>query len=174
MTSNWWQGRAAYVAMSVFLVWHTLALMVSPIPDSSLKDALNGVLHPYLTLLRLDNTWGFYAPEVETGQELRYTVEDGEGKEHEFRPIEQFGWFHPAFWWVRSWHHTIIDSPDDFAETAGRLLCKKHASLHPKSVALIHILPEEFSVEDYLAGKNPLDPEFVSVNEFKKVQCGGL
>jgi hypothetical protein len=171
--SRQWQERLTYAALSVFLAWHTLALMFAPMPDSALTEPLGGLLHPYLTLLRLNNTWGFYAPEVGSGQQFRYVVEDATGKEHTFIPTEDFSWFHPAFWWIRAWHKVIIESPDEFGDQAAALFCKKHASLNPISITLIQVLQDDFPVEDQLAGKHPMDAQFVSVNTLKRVKCSG-
>jgi len=56
MMAKLWRQRLTYLAMSVFVVWQTLAMVVAPAPGSSdLAKGLRTVLDPYLHFLRLDN-----------------------------------------------------------------------------------------------------------------------
>jgi hypothetical protein len=171
MISKQLQERLTYAAISVFLAWHALALMIAPLPDSSLKKSMHGVLHPYLRLFRLDNTWDFYAPNVGSGLQFRYVVEDGGGKQHTFKPTDDYGWFHPSYWWFRAWHNVIMDAPDLHGDLAVVLLCKKHHSLNPVSITLKKVQQNDFSVEDHLTGKHPMDTEFVTESELKRATC---
>ena len=80
MISKPLRERLTYTAMSVFLAWHTVAMVLAPAPDNSvIAIALRPLFQPYLSLLRQDNRWDFFAPTVETGTELRYTLEDAAG-----------------------------------------------------------------------------------------------
>jgi hypothetical protein len=173
MISKPWRQRLTYAAMSLFLAWHTLALVVAPVPDSEMKRSLRRLLGPYLTLFRLSNTWDFYAPNVGLGQQFRYLVEDGSGNRHTFIPTNDFGWFQPHYWWFRAWHNTIIDSPDDYGDLAAALFCKEHAALDPISITLVQVLQKDFVEKDQLAGRHPMDAEFVTENILKHVRCPG-
>jgi len=167
-----WRERLTSVAISAFLVWHTLALVVAPAPDGSLLiGSARAVLQPYLTLLRLDNTWDFFAPSVGTGDQFRYAVEDASGVFHTYAPLDELNWFHPAWFWFRSWHYSIIDNPDLYADAAAISFCRKHAALHPVSVVLLDYQEKAFTRDDYLGGKRPTDPEFFIVNTVKRVKC---
>jgi hypothetical protein len=155
------------------VVWHALALVIVPLPDSVVKQSLARVLDPYVVLLRIANTWDFYAPNVGNGQRLRFVVEDATGRHYPFTPTEPYGWLDPRYWWLSAWHNEIISDPDANADLAAQLLCKEKASLSPVSITLIQILQKDFSPEDYLAGKRPMDPEFIEENILKRVRCPG-
>ena len=54
MIWNSWRQRLTYLVMSVFVAWHTLAMVIAPAPDSSvLVGTLRAALQPYLTLFKL-------------------------------------------------------------------------------------------------------------------------
>src|ERR1035438_9528732 len=113
MISKKWRERLTYIAMSVFVAWHTLAMVIAPAPDSDVTKSLQIVLQPYLTLLRLDSQWQFFAPTVSEGSRFRYDIQDRTGKIHTFMPAEELSWFHPNFIWFRSWYYRIMDDPDN-------------------------------------------------------------
>jgi len=162
------------MVMSVILGWHTLAVVVAPAPDNSVTvQALRFLLHPYLTLFRLDNPWNFYAPIVAKGHQFRYMIEDIAGKRRTFVPTEELYTFHPSFWWFRAWYDAILDSPEIYGDSVAALLCRKHASLHPISITLLKIEQEDFSPMDQLGGKHPMDSEFVTVSTLRRVACSG-
>ncbi len=49
MMAKVWRERVAYAAMSLFVAWHTLAMIVAPAPDTSdLIRGLRVVFEPYL------------------------------------------------------------------------------------------------------------------------------
>jgi hypothetical protein len=174
MTSKQLGERLTYVAMSVFVAWHTLAIVVPPGPDNSVVvQSLRGLLHPYITLFRLDHKWDFYAPNVGRGHQFRYVVEDAAGTRHAFVPTDELSWHHPHYWWFRAWYGSIIGSPDDYGETVAAALCRKHASLKPTTIDLLKLEELEFSPADHLRGKHPLDSEFVVVSTVKQVKCPG-
>jgi hypothetical protein len=169
-----WRERLMYAAASVFLAWHTLALVIAPAPSSSLLiGTLRDLMQPYLTLLRLDNDWGFFGPNVLPGSEFQYVVEDADRKTHDYSPSDELSWFHPSMYWFRSWYGSIISFPDLYADAAISYFCRKHADLHPVSVTLLDYRGTGFTREDYLAGKRPMDPEFYVVHTVKEAQCQG-
>lgn len=171
MIGNSWRQRLTYLVMSAFVAWHTLAMVIAPAPESSVSvRTLRAALQPYLTLLRLDNPWDFFAPTIGSGQ-LRYTIEDAAGTPHAFTPAERLSWFHPDFIWFRAWYLAIIDNPDTYANRAGALLCHQHAALHPVSITFLYDEQASFTAADQLSGKHPMDPEFVTVKTLKTVEC---
>ena len=171
MIWNSWRQRLTYLVMSAFVAWHTLAMVIAPAPDSSvLVRTLRAAVQPYLTFFRLDNPWNFFAPTI-GGAQLRYSVEDAAGARHTFTPTEQLNWFHPDFIWFRDWHFAIMENPELYADRAGALLCRKHASLRPVSITFVQYEQRRFTAADQLSGKHPMDPEFVTVNTVKNVQC---
>jgi hypothetical protein len=171
MIAKRWQASLGYAAMSLFVAWHALALVIPPAPDSTAKQALMQPLYPYLMLLRLNNTWDFFAPTVSEGQAVRYLVEDATGATHSFMPMQDFGFFDPRYWWTSSFHSTIISSPDDYADRAAALFCKEHASLKPVAVTVIHVLQKDFSVADQLAGRLPTAPPFIRETVLGRAAC---
>jgi hypothetical protein len=173
MISHVWRERLTYTVMSLFVAWHTLALVLAPAPISVTSLQLRVLLKPYLSLLRLDNPWNFFAPYFGSMQMSRfgYTIEDKDGKSVHFYPEEEFGWFSPSYFWFRGWYNEIIDKPEDYAGLAGAMYCRKHAALQPVSVTLLDIQEKVFSQDDFLAGKQRWDPEFLTVNTIKRVTC---
>ena len=86
-----WRRRLTYGAMSLLVAWHTIAMVIAPAPDSDISEAARSLFHPYLTLFWLDNHWGFFAPDVRSGRQFRYVIEDATGKRHAFIPGEKLG-----------------------------------------------------------------------------------
>jgi hypothetical protein len=172
MISKPWRERLVYTALSAFLVWHTLAIVVAPAPDSSvIVRSLRGVLLPYLTLLRLDNKWNFYAPNTGRGHQFRYLVEDAAGSRHAFTPVDGLGWFHPNEWSFRALYDWIAESPDGYGDAAAALLCRRHAALRPTAIILLDLEQKDFSPADHLSGKHPLEPEFVTEKDLRRIAC---
>jgi hypothetical protein len=174
MISETWRKRLTYTAMSVFLAWHTLALIVAPAPLTSVSDkGLRVLLQPYLSAFRLDSPWNFFAPY--TGSlnmsQFRYAVEDKVGEKHTFMPETEFSRLSPSYFWFRGWYNEIIDHPEDYADNAAALFCKKHAWMHPVSITLLEIQENDFTYTDFLAGKERWSPEFVTEKTIKQVSC---
>jgi hypothetical protein len=164
--------RVTYIALSAFLAWHTVAMILAPAPDESvIAQSLRPLFQPYLTFFRLDDTWDFFAPTVGHGSQLRYTIEDAAGRSHTFIPTDALSWYSPNYFWARSWYYAIIDTPDVYLDAAVATLCRQHASLHPTAITLMEYQEGDFAPEDHLAGKTPMDPEFVTVNVLKREQC---
>jgi hypothetical protein len=160
-----------YAAMSALLVWHCIAMVVATAPDSQITQSARSLFNPYLTLLGLDHNWGFFAPEVPTGFQFRYVVEDAAGQRHSFTPDEALSRFHPNSIWLRDRYKIVMRDPDTYAKAEVAAICREHASLRPIAVTLIAVDQNEFSPADRLQGKHPLDPEFVSVTELKAIPC---
>jgi hypothetical protein len=171
MPSKMWRQRLTYIAMSVFVAWQTLVIVVAPAPDSHVSQSLRILLQPYLTLLRLDSQWDFFAPNVGEGSRFRYVITDKDGQRHTFNPAEQLSWFHPNFFWVRAWYYAIMDEPDLYADAAATRLCKEQAALHPVAITLLELQEERFSQADLLSGKIRTDPKFFTEKTIKRVTC---
>ena len=80
-------------------------------------------------------------------------------------------WYHPSYFWYRSWYYGIIDETDTYAEGATAFFCRKHAKLHPVSITFAEYQQSDFAREDHLAGKHPTDPEFVTAKVLKTIPC---
>ena len=69
MTSKQLRERLIYIAMSVFVGWHTVAILVAPMPrNSEMVQSLRRLFEPYLTLFRLDHEWGISHPSSASGR----------------------------------------------------------------------------------------------------------
>jgi hypothetical protein len=171
MISILWRERLTYLAMSLFVAWHTLAMVIAPAPESHATDSLHAILRPYLTLLRIDNPWDFFAPTVGEGSRLSYVIEDDKGATHSFMPAEQLSWFHPSYFWLRSRYYAIMDEPELHADAAAKLFCRTHAALNPVAITFYEMQEEKFTREDYLSGKRRIDAEFFTVKPIQRVAC---
>jgi hypothetical protein len=167
-----WRERLTYTAMSVFVVWHSLAMVIAPAPDNSVTvGSLRVLLDPYITLFYLDDKWDFFAPDVDRGKQFRYVIEDAAGARHSFVPLEELNWFHPIYRRVGYWYDALVDSPETYSDFIAALLCRKHAVLHPISITLIGVEEQNFSPEDHLNGKHPLDSDIATVSTLKVATC---
>ena len=172
MMSKSWREGLLYGAMSAFIVWHTLAMVIAPAPDPSPSvQALRSLVQPYLSLFRLDNRWDFFAPSVNRLSDLHYVIEDAGGKEHSFAPSADLRWYYPTSIWFKAWFYAIMENPDLYADSAGAIFCRQHAELKPIAVTLLEYQEGAIAPEDHLNGKRPLDEEFVTVNTVKRVSC---
>jgi len=175
MILNAWRERLTYTAMSVFVAWHSLAIVVAPASESSVTaQGLRALLQPYLTLFRLDNSWDFFSPSVNslsTSRQLSYVIENKAGEKLTFMPEAEYSRLEPSYFWFRAWHFAVIDNPEDYADIAAAFYCRKPAALHPVSITLLAVQDKEFTLTDFLAGKQRWDPEFVTVNPIKHAKC---
>ena len=178
MVAKVWRERVAYAAMSLFVAWHTVAMVVAPAPGASdLIKGLRIVLDPYLHVFRLDNDWNFFAPDVDEGGRdplgviLSYVIKDDAGNLHRFDAEAGLNRFRPSSIWFHAWYLALLKSPDDFGEEFAALFCREHADLHPVTITLFEIDQQNYGPLDRLRGKQPLDPEFVKVTTVKSFEC---
>jgi hypothetical protein len=172
-SSMWkrWRGRLTYAAMSLLVVWHTIAMVLAPSPDSVIAESARSLFDPYLTLFLLQSTWSFYAPDMRVEPEFRYVVEDASGQHHAFVPAEKVSRYHPIDIWVKDWYIHVMDNPETYSEPVAVYLCREHASLHPVSITLLEIDQKEFWPADQLSGKTPFDFEFLENKTLATVPC---
>ena len=178
MMAKVWRARATYAAMSLFVAWHTIAMVVAPGPGTGdLSKGLRIALDPYLHFFNLDNQWNFFAPDVgEEGRDplgvrLRYVIDDEAGTSHRFDPDAGLNWFHPSSIWFHQWYLALLDSPDDFGEKFAALFCRAHAELHPVTITFVEVEERSYGPLDRLRGKLPLDADFVKVATVKGLEC---
>jgi hypothetical protein len=172
MQSKTLREWALFAAMSLFVAWHSFAMLVAPGADDAQGLRLwRDMLHPYLSFLSLDNNWGFFAPNVRRGYQFRYVIQSADGVGHTFVPTEEVSWYGPDYWWLKLWQIAILEDPDKNGDLAGALFCRKHAALHPTTVTLITIEQKDFSPGDWLNGKRPFDPDFTAAEMVTRVEC---
>jgi hypothetical protein len=160
-----------YSGMWFIVVWQSLAMIVSVTPESALSSFVRPIFDPYLTLFRLENGWGFFAPNVEQGLQFRYVVEDASGARHEFTPTDKLSRYDPTWIWMSDRFRMVMFEPEKYGDAFGQSVCREQAALNPVSVTLIAVDQERFWPEDWSAGNNPLDPAFVKQRTFKVVRC---
>jgi hypothetical protein len=171
MISKQWRQRLIYAAMSVFVGWHTLAMLVAPAPEESdLVTFLRGTLKPYLTFFQLDNHWDFFAPDIGNSV-FRYVLTDSTGVDHTFTPMSNWSWFSPTSIWFHDWYDAVMKEPDVYGDTFARFICREHAELKPVSIVLQAADEQDFWPEDLLNGKHPSDPEFVQMQPIENLAC---
>jgi hypothetical protein len=169
MISKRWREGLTYAAMSLFVAWHTLAMVVAPASESSaISKSLRVLLKPYLTLFELDHTWGFFAPDISRGDQLRYVIADASGRRHIFVPSDKWSWFHPA---ILVWDQFVLDEPDTYAPRFAEFFCREHAALRPVSITFLKVKEKAFKPEDHLNGNRPLDPEFTFAHAVRRIRC---
>lgn len=176
LTASRWRERLVYSAMSLLVAWHTLAMVVAVSPDSVITGAARALVYPYVILLNLDNYWGFFAPNVGASYQFRYVVEDAAGQQHIFIPTDKLSRFNPNSIWLRDRYREIMDSVDTYGDVTVAGLCREHAALRPVAITLLEVEGlevegKEFGPQDRRLGKNPLDPEFVTVDTLKTIGC---
>ena len=172
MSSGRLRERLAFVAMSAFVAWHSVAIMTAPLPaDSALGQGLRRVFTPYLTLFRLDSSWDSLPPNVGVRAQLRVAVEGGDGRRHVYMPIDEVSRLHPAFLALGYWYYEIMQSPDTRADYAGSYFCQKHADLKPKSVTFLEIEEDDYRPSHRLRGQVPWDPNLIAVLPVTTVEC---
>jgi hypothetical protein len=169
--SKVWHRRVAYTAMSLLLAWHTVAMFVGPAPQSDFTNAIQRIWAPYLILFRLENLWGFFAPNVRVYPRFNYVIEDASGKQTTFNPADGLSRFRPAQLWYQDWFVNVIDNPDDYAESIAGDLCRLRAAMHPVKVTLLDVELGDYQPEDRRAGKHVTDSEFDEVTEIGTYEC---
>jgi hypothetical protein len=174
VNSTLWRKRLTYLVMSLAVAWHSLAMAVSPAPnDSALVQSLRSVFHPYLAFFRLETPWGFFAPVGKHAQ-FRYVIEDDAGNAHSFTPTEEPSSSLARYVWWREFKYSyegIMANPEFRGDAAAVLLCQRHAALKPFAVTLLEVVEQNYSPQDELSGKHPLDPEFTTIIPLRRVAC---
>ena len=169
--SKTWQRRVTYAAMSLLVAWHTVAMFVAPTPPSDFTNAIQRVWAPYLTLFRLENLWGFFAPDVRVYPRFNYVIEDAAGQQYTFNPADGLSRFRAAQLWYQDWFVNVIDNPDAYAEDVAHELCKLQAALHPVKITLLDVELGDFKPEDELAGRHATDSGFDDLTEIGTYEC---
>jgi hypothetical protein len=164
-----------YLAMSLFVGWHTLAMIIAPAPyGSPIIEGLHAMVRPYLTLFRLESPWTFFTNVAAVKlPQFRYVVTDAEGNDHTFIPVPEFRWYHPRYNWFERIYWSLMDQPEP--EKIGNylypLLCRQHAALRPVEITFLSVRPGDFWPDDELAGYHPLDPEYSTTYTLMSAAC---
>lgn len=148
-----------------------MAIVLAPAPDGSQPvGSLRALFRPYFSFFRLENTWAFFE-NINRSAQFRYVIEDADGRQHTFVPVEEFSWYHPRYSWFERTYWAIMEHPELYGSYFAAHFCRQHAALKPVAVTLLLVAEQEFQPEDQLRGHKPLDPEFVTVSTLVHDAC---
>jgi hypothetical protein len=172
MTWKAWRDRLVYWAASLFLAWHTIAMMLTPVPEQNvIVRAFRTLFHPYVTVIGIDASWNFFSP-VGSSYQWRYVVEDADGNKHTFTPIKDINWFTPAHRWYEKILQEPMIRPTIYGDYFAKFFCRKQAALKPVAVTLVSVEEGSFWPQDYLLGKNrTADPEYLTEIPVWRADC---
>jgi len=170
--SKRWRQGPIYLAASLFLGWHTIAMMLSPVPPNNvIVQSFRNVFQSYLTLTGTDTTWDFFSP-LGNSYQFRYTIEDANGNQRTFAPITEVSWLTPNQRWNERIYATIISYPSLIGNYFAKSFCREHAALKPVAITLFWIEENGFGPQDYLLGKHPsTDPKNFNVEPLLRADC---
>jgi hypothetical protein len=167
--------KLLYFFASVFLIWHSFALVIGPAPQSYMRDGLYNIFKPYLSLFRLNNAWAFYAPEPDLGGVLNYKVINKDGDAHEFDIYaEQLDKWSASYFRYNAFFNNIAWDSEEYRryrESYTQYLCRRHSELSPQSIVLVRITQTPLSYKDYVNGARPLDPDFALAQPDEPARC---
>lgn len=160
-----------YVLASLFLIWHTLALVIGPAPGSELMSKIYPAFVPYLNGFNLNNQWGFFAPDPHAGSLLRYGLETRDGERQVFHLTENLGREDADFLRYTSLYLTLIRQPQSYMKAAAKYLCRRHRALKPLAIQFFAGHQLRIGPEQFVAGSRPLQDDYMSVEYFEPIAC---
>lgn len=160
-----------WVLASLFLVWHSLVLVVTPAPSSYLQKIFQDLSWPYVRFFQLESGWGFFAPEPVRGKQLRYVVLDARNRRQEYRLTESLQRLSPSYLRYTTLYGNIHPGRPGLMKSAARYLCRRHAGDLPRSITFIVRHQLLITPEEYEAGKRSLTPEFIRTETLQPISC---
>lgn len=160
-----------YLIASVFVIWHSGALLIAPAPASYMFNEVRSWYEPYLSLLNLNNGWAFFAPDPGLGTLVQYIITDDHGKEHRFDFSRQLDRNAARFQRYTSMLETISKNVEPYTESAGLHLCNQHKALHPVQIQFRIYDINIVIPEDYLQGARPLDETNLDLKILEPIRC---
>jgi len=161
-----------YRIQSLFLAWHTLAILASAAPASHLMGKVYPLFKPYVNFFRIQNYWGFFSSITQPGAILRYTVENASGRKHEFRLTEDLKRSDPNFFGYHALHYSIQSKEGDYLNGAVRYLYGKHSALAPERIRFTRVNQLLISPQEYVEGHRPMDEGWIETEPLDWVSCG--
>ena len=163
--------------MSVFIVWHLIAiLVVGPSHESKIRSSLYDPYKEYLWLLKLDGPWSFYAPNVAYGILFRYQTVSSTGETNTYPLTEakkkyEHGYVRNINFYLYFFFNPEYTKKHGYDKSVARYLCSKHAGEDVKEIVFRRNVQKRFTPEDYLAGKNPYGPPFLRHFDYGPYPC---
>jgi len=169
--------RAGYALLSLFIIWHVLAItIVGPFSQSYLHDHLMNVFGPYLRFLQLDREWPFYAPNPPLGRIMQYQIIDPNGDRQTYPLTQARDKFDHAYFRYTNFYYYLFNNPKyskskGYVKSVARYLCRQHKNEHVSAISFIVLDQKRFTYQDFQNGKRPLDPEFLRERHFGPYAC---
>lgn len=149
------RSAGAAIAALAFLVWHGVAILLAPYPESDIRNRLYPFFEPYLRLAYLDHRWNFFAPRPDGGRIVRYRVVHVDGTTEELPLTEALHRASPTYFrWYRLFD-LVATYESELTESGVGSLCRRHVDLLPRGIELVVLHQLAMSPELYLAGVRP-------------------
>lgn len=167
--------KAGYLLLSLFIIWHAIGIaVVGPSAKSYMRDGLMNLYGPYLTLLNINRSWPFYAPNPFLGSVLEYQTIDSSGASETFPLTKAHKKYEHAYFRYTNFYAYLFSNPNytkkrGYDKSVARYLCSRHSNI--ESIKFILWEQKEFTYKDYRAGKKPLDKAFLNKKEFGPYDC---
>lgn len=164
------------VLMSLFIIWHTIAIaIVGPFGQSYLRGNFLTIYQDYLSLFQLNRSWSFYSsPSI--GSILSYEVNTATGETLIFPLTNKKQKFDHAYFrytnfYVYLFHNPVGSKNRGYDKSVARYLCAQHEGIDAAEIRFILQLQKLFTYKDYRNGKRPLDEEFLEKKIFGPYRC---
>lgn len=165
------KNRFLYLIASIFIVWHSLAIIIGPAPGSYLMSKVYPIFKPYLIAFHINNEWGFFAPDPAKGSLLRYIIVDDKNQEHVFKLTENLRRNGHGFLRYTSLYLTIARNNENFVVSAANYLCAKHNDINSKQIQFFMGHQQAITPDEFIAGHRPLDDKYMSVEYLPSLSC---
>ena len=165
-----------FILLSIFLVWHAIGItIVGPFSQSYLRDGLMKVYQGYLGVFHLDRSWPFYAPNPFLGSILKYQTVSQSGETKNYPLTQAREKYEHAYFRYTNFYAYLFSDPDyskkrGYDKSVARYLCAQHLE-DIVQIKFILLKQKMFTRNDYLAGKQPLDSEFLEEKIFGPYDC---
>lgn len=151
-TPRWWLPT-----LSVFLLWHSVALLIGPMPSSYLMERVYPIFRPYMQTLHLTNPWGFFAPNPSAGRFIRYSVIDAQGRSHAFPFTEVIPRSDPTYLSLEKMSSVMDKNKPSLLASVAQRLCRQHAALQPVRIEFTRMQLRRLTTEEFERGARALD-----------------
>ena len=123
-------GEGIKALLSVWAVFHVLAVLITPNRNTYLGALVSGVIEPYANFLELSANWNFFAPQPGPPIRLEYEALDAERGQiaHDFWPALDSPWRQTTL------SHFVMKDPNGGDRLIGNFLC--HRNPAAKSVRI--------------------------------------
>ena len=165
-----------YGLLTLFIVWHAVGIsVVGPAAQSYMRDGLMKIYEPYLTLLNLDRSWPFYAPNPFLGSMLEYETVSATGKIEKYPLTKAYKKYEHAYFRYTNFYAYLFADPKyskkrGYDKSVARYLCSRH-SANVESINFILWQQKEYTYQDYRDGKEPLSQEFLNKKVYGPYPC---